>query len=206
MRASGRCARFAHKAMPLTLPPVFPLLQAAKKIHLRFSIDCNTPMEDGIFDIESFEKFLHERIKINGKTGVLGDTVSIRTAASKVVIDSKTHFSKRYFKYLTKKVTFPHSLSLRFDNFARHTATGTRLSRRLPPCRCPHGHALLFCALRFWRAGRGHLPQERLGGMAEGGFKWLVCVGWCLAAVLAGRGFVLMCTFALTVFSLFSLA
>ena len=78
---------------------------AAKAVNLKFTVDCTEPAADEIFDIASFEKFLQERIKLGGKTGVLGDTVTVgREAGSSVVsISSRSHYSKRYFKYLTKK-------------------------------------------------------------------------------------------------------
>lgn len=69
----------------------------------KFTIDCSEPAADEIFDIASFEKFLQDRIKIDGKTGVLGEQVNITKDGSVLTISSKTHYSKRYFKYLTKK-------------------------------------------------------------------------------------------------------
>ena len=36
-----------------------------------FTIDCTKPVEDKIMDIAQFEKFLLDRIKVNGKTGEL---------------------------------------------------------------------------------------------------------------------------------------
>ena len=36
---------------------------------LSFVIDCSKPVEDKIMDISSFEKFLQDRIKVEGKTG-----------------------------------------------------------------------------------------------------------------------------------------
>ena len=69
----------------------------------KFTIDCSEPVEDDIFDIASFEKFLHDRIKIKGKTGVLGDSVTIVREGSSINITCKIAFSKRYLKYLTKK-------------------------------------------------------------------------------------------------------
>ena len=69
----------------------------------KFSIDCSEPAADEIFDIASFEKFLQDRIKIGGKTGVLGDVVTISRDGSVITVSSRTHYSKRYFKYLTKK-------------------------------------------------------------------------------------------------------
>jgi large subunit ribosomal protein L22e len=49
------------------------------------------------------EKFLHDRIKIEGKTGVLGDKVTIVREGSSINVTCKIKFSKRYLKYLTKK-------------------------------------------------------------------------------------------------------
>lgn len=39
-----------------------------KKV-LSFTIDCAKPVEDKIMDIASFEKFLLDKIKVDGKTG-----------------------------------------------------------------------------------------------------------------------------------------
>merc|ERR1719476_217938 len=69
----------------------------------KFTIDCSEPVEDDIFDIASFEKFLRDRIKVNGKTGVLGDSITIVREGSAINITAKIPFSKRYLKYLTKK-------------------------------------------------------------------------------------------------------
>jgi len=54
-------------------------------------------------DVASFEKFLHDRIKVNGKTGVLGDAVTISREKTKLLVAAVAPFSKRYLKYLTKK-------------------------------------------------------------------------------------------------------
>ena len=40
-----------------------------KKKSQTFVIDCTKPVEDKIMDIASFEKFLKDKIKVNGKTG-----------------------------------------------------------------------------------------------------------------------------------------
>lgn len=64
----------------------------------KFVVDCSEPAADDIFDIAAFEKFLHDRIKIGGKTGVLGDQVSITCEQSQVTVTSKVHMSKRYIK------------------------------------------------------------------------------------------------------------
>lgn len=49
------------------------------------------------------EKYLHERIKVNGKTNNLGAAITIERNKSKIVINADIQFSKRYLKYLTKK-------------------------------------------------------------------------------------------------------
>lgn len=49
------------------------------------------------------EKYLHERIKVNGKTNNLGNVVTVERNKSKVIISAEIPFSKRYLKYLTKK-------------------------------------------------------------------------------------------------------
>jgi large subunit ribosomal protein L22e len=53
---------------------------------------------------------LHERIKVNGKTGQLGDAVTVTRVQSKITIVTTGPFSKRYLKYLTKKYLKKHSL------------------------------------------------------------------------------------------------
>jgi len=54
-------------------------------------------------DAASLEKFLLDKIKVNGKTGNLGDLVSISRDKAKLVVTAETAFSKRYLKYLSKK-------------------------------------------------------------------------------------------------------
>lgn len=73
------------------------------KILQKFTIDCNEPASDEIFDIASFEKFLHDRIKVDGKTSNLQDLVTIQRDAYVVTVSTRSHMSKRYIKYLTKK-------------------------------------------------------------------------------------------------------
>ena len=57
----------------------------------------------GIMDSASFERFLKERVKVNGKTNNFGKDVTIAKEKSKIVVSSDVPFSKRYLKYLTKK-------------------------------------------------------------------------------------------------------
>lgn len=69
-----------------------------------FFIDFSGPASDGVLDADAFEKFLHDRIKVDGKAGQLGDAVHIsREGEGKIVVKTTIPFSKRYLKYLTKK-------------------------------------------------------------------------------------------------------
>merc|ERR1712142_527265 len=70
-----------------------------KKSTLRFHIDCTHPVEDGIMDVANFEKYLHERIKVDGKR----NNFALERSKNKVVLTSEVPFSKRYLKYLSKK-------------------------------------------------------------------------------------------------------
>ena len=75
----------------------------SKKASWRFVLDLTHPVEDGILDSGSFEQFLKEKVKVNGKTGNLGNIVHIDRLKSKITVNSEKQFSKRYLKYLTKK-------------------------------------------------------------------------------------------------------
>mmetsp|Transcript_3479 Transcript_3479/g.4152 ORF Transcript_3479/g.4152 Transcript_3479/m.4152 type:complete len:118 (+) Transcript_3479:301-654(+) len=74
-----------------------------KKVVLKYTIDCSIPVSDQVLDPASFEKFLHDRIKVDGKVGVLGDKVKIIREDKNIVVHAEAPFSKRYLKYLTKK-------------------------------------------------------------------------------------------------------
>jgi len=74
-----------------------------RKNALKFTIDCSHPVDDGIMDAASFEKFLTDKIKVGGKTGNLGNLVSVSRDKAKVLVSSDTALSKRYLKYLSKK-------------------------------------------------------------------------------------------------------
>jgi len=77
--------------------------KAGKKQMAKFTIDCYHPVEDHVLDPASFEKFLHDRIKVDGKAGNLGDAVTITRDKTKLTITAELPFSKRYLKYLSKK-------------------------------------------------------------------------------------------------------
>ncbi|VFQ88761.1 unnamed protein product [Cuscuta campestris] len=79
------------------------VVKGGKKKGVTFIIDCSKPVEDKIMDIASLEKFLQERIKVGGKPGALGDSVTVTREKTKITVTSDSNFSKRYLKYLTKK-------------------------------------------------------------------------------------------------------
>jgi len=95
----------APKAAPVPAKPKVKKVKTVKKkkLNLKFTIDCTHPVEDGIMDMVSFERFLLERIKIDGKTGQLEGKVSVERLKQKLTVSSDIPFSKRYLKYLTKK-------------------------------------------------------------------------------------------------------
>ncbi|KLO20228.1 ribosomal protein L22e [Schizopora paradoxa] len=69
----------------------------------KFTVDYSVPANDGVFDGAAFEEYLKERIKVEGKTGNLGEKVKVSREGNKVVIAPSVPLSKRYVKYLTKK-------------------------------------------------------------------------------------------------------
>jgi len=77
---------------------------------IKYHIDCTHPVEDSIFDLNAFERFLLEKMKINGKTSNLTGSVAIEKAKGKITITSEIPLSKRYMKYLTKKFLKKHEL------------------------------------------------------------------------------------------------
>ena len=77
--------------------------KGSKKQIVRFTVDCSQPVEDSVLEPASFEKFLRDAIKVNGKAGNLGDTVKVDRDKTKVTVTAELPFAKRYLKYLTKK-------------------------------------------------------------------------------------------------------
>uniref|UniRef100_A0A7R9ZQ35 Large ribosomal subunit protein eL22 n=1 Tax=Craspedostauros australis TaxID=1486917 RepID=A0A7R9ZQ35_9STRA len=77
-----------------------------KKSAVKFVLDCTQPVEDKVLDVALFEKYLHDRIKIKGKTGALAaNSVTIQRDRTKLTVVSPAElgFSKRQLKYLTKR-------------------------------------------------------------------------------------------------------
>merc|ERR1712212_459273 len=76
---------------------------APKQKILKFAIDCKAPIEDGIFQIADFEKFMIEHFKINGKKGP-NPALTIEVNKHKLIVSTvDSHYSKKYLKYLAKK-------------------------------------------------------------------------------------------------------
>merc|ERR1712086_1054782 len=74
-----------------------------KKQLSKFTVDCQQPADDTIITPGDLEKFLKERIKVGGKTGNLGEKVTVSREKSKIHVSAEAPFSKRYLKYLSKK-------------------------------------------------------------------------------------------------------
>lgn len=77
-----------------------------KKSTVKFVIDCTQPVDDKVLDVAQFEKYLHDRIKIGGKTGQLANnSVVIARDRTKLTVASPAElgFSKRQLKYLSKR-------------------------------------------------------------------------------------------------------
>merc|ERR1712124_155299 len=74
-----------------------------KKQVLKFTVDCQQPADDTIITPADLEKFFKERIKVEGKTGNLGEKVTVSREKSKIHVSAEAPFSKRYLKYLSKK-------------------------------------------------------------------------------------------------------
>ena len=67
----------------------------------QYIINASQPASDKIFDVSAFEKFLHDRIKVEGRVGNLGDSVVISQAGEgKIEVVAHIPFSGRYLKYL----------------------------------------------------------------------------------------------------------
>jgi len=74
------------------------------KVTKKFVINASQPASDKIFDVSAFEKYLNERIKVDGRVGNLGETITIsQSGDGKIEIVAHNDLSGRYLKYLTKK-------------------------------------------------------------------------------------------------------
>ncbi|KAK9368333.1 ribosomal protein L22e [Lipomyces kononenkoae] len=74
----------------------------AGKVTSRYVVDYSNA--NSIFDDDGFVNFLNNKIKVEGRTGNLGDVITVsKESDSKIVVVAHTQFSGRYLKYLTKK-------------------------------------------------------------------------------------------------------
>ncbi|KTW32534.1 uncharacterized protein T551_00019 [Pneumocystis jirovecii RU7] len=90
---------------------VVQLKKSTKQTTRKYTLDASGPAGDRIFDPAAFEAFLHERIKVDGQTGRLGDSIVItREGQGKLSVVTHSSFSGRYLKYLTKKFLKKHQL------------------------------------------------------------------------------------------------
>ena len=77
--------------------------QKAKKPNHKYIINCSEPVQDNVLVLSDFESFLNNKIKVQGKTGNLGQAVTVSKDKDSIVVEAKIAFSKRYLKYLSKK-------------------------------------------------------------------------------------------------------
>ncbi|CAK0881225.1 unnamed protein product [Prorocentrum cordatum] len=92
---------FAVPPLPATRQPG----SCTRRRHqvLKYTVDCQQPADDNIIETKDLEKFLNNRIKVDGKTGNLGEKVTVSRDKAKIHITAEAPFSKRYLKYLSKK-------------------------------------------------------------------------------------------------------
>ncbi|RYC54444.1 hypothetical protein CHU98_g11765 [Xylaria longipes] len=76
----------------------------------KFVINASQPASDKIFDTAAFEKFLQDKIKVDGRVGNLGDTITIQQVGDgKIEITAHNELSGRYLKYLLVLPRFHHA-------------------------------------------------------------------------------------------------
>ncbi|CEM28155.1 unnamed protein product [Vitrella brassicaformis CCMP3155] len=74
-----------------------------KRPRQTFIVECQQPVEDNILDAAGLEQFFKSKIKVDNKTGNLGEKVIVTREKTRVNVNVELPFSKRYLKYLTKK-------------------------------------------------------------------------------------------------------
>merc|ERR1711977_595173 len=78
-------------------------MKKGKKPAHKFTIDCELPIADNYFVLKDFEQYMAGKIKVEGKTGNLGNSVTVAKETFSLVVTASIPFSKRYLKYLTKQ-------------------------------------------------------------------------------------------------------
>ncbi|OAA58236.1 60S ribosomal protein L22 [Cordyceps fumosorosea ARSEF 2679] len=108
-KKSGKAQKQTKKvsfttSIPQAIPALAKFVHVANLPRAQFIINASQPASDKIFDTAAFEKFLQERIKVEGRTNNLGDDVVVQQAGEgKIEVIAHNDFSGRYLKYLTKK-------------------------------------------------------------------------------------------------------
>ncbi|EMF16303.1 ribosomal protein L22e, partial [Sphaerulina musiva SO2202] len=75
-----------------------------QKVTKKFIINATQPTQDRIFDPSAFATFLQQRIKVEGRTGNLGDNITVSNLGDgRIEVVAHQELSGRYLKYLTKK-------------------------------------------------------------------------------------------------------
>ncbi|KAG2383627.1 hypothetical protein C9374_004298 [Naegleria lovaniensis] len=74
-----------------------------RQITYKFHIDARVPVQDGIMDLDHFEKYFREKFKVDGKAGNLKEKVRFHKKLNRLYVFTEVKTSKRYLKYLTKK-------------------------------------------------------------------------------------------------------
>lgn len=69
----------------------------------KYVINCKVNAENEVVDTAALEKFLVEHIKVDNRTGNLGDLITVDRDGDKIVIVTLTKFSGKYAKFLVKK-------------------------------------------------------------------------------------------------------
>ena len=77
--------------------------KTAPKKQAKFFIDLGVALEDDLLVSKEFVDFLKANIKVAGKKGNLGESITVTISDKKVAVASKIDLQKRYLKYLTKK-------------------------------------------------------------------------------------------------------
>lgn len=76
--------------------------EAGSEVHPRLH---PPSVEDRITEAANLEQIFRERIKVNGKSGNLGEAVGyVERRKCKITLISEVTFSRKYLKHLTKKI------------------------------------------------------------------------------------------------------
>jgi len=63
-------------------------VKSAKKKEQVFKIDCSTPVEDNVMKVVALEDYLRGKIKVDKKTGNLGDNVKLASSKTHITVTS----------------------------------------------------------------------------------------------------------------------